>query len=113
MTPLKIAPLPGCTPGTVEKIDALNRKLGSFIHAPLNLKEVLRMEPFAADTEVVRAVAATLDNYAILPTSPEERERQRTCRRTTTSWDSGIAWRFSPFRQSRRPCGICSCWRAY
>ena len=78
MTPLKIAPLPGCTPGTVEKIDALNRKLGSFIHAPLNLKEVLRMEPFAADTEVVRAVAATLDNYAILPTSPEERERQRT-----------------------------------
>ena len=36
------------------------------------------MEPFAADTEVVRAVAATLDNYAILPTSPEERERQRT-----------------------------------
>lgn len=78
MTPLKITPLPGCTPGTVEKIDALNRKLGSFIHAPLNLKEVLRMEPFAADTEVVRAVAATLDNYAILPTSPEERERQRT-----------------------------------
>ena len=78
MTPLKIAPLPGCTPGTVEKIDALNRKLGSFIHAPLNLKEVLRMEPFAADAEVVRAVAATLDNYAILPTSPEERERQRT-----------------------------------
>lgn len=59
------------------KIDALNRKLGSFIHAPLNLKEVLRMEPFAADAEVVRAVAATLDNYAILPTSPEERERQR------------------------------------
>ena len=48
MTPLKIAPLPGCTPGTAEKIDALNRKLGSFIHAPLNLKEVLRMEPFAA-----------------------------------------------------------------
>lgn len=78
MTPLKIAPLPGCTPGTVEKIDALNRKLGSFIHAPLNLKEVLRMEPFAADAEVVRAVAATLDNYAILPTSPTERERQRT-----------------------------------
>ena len=78
MTPLKIAPLPGCTPGTVEKIDALNRKLGSFIHAPLNLKEVLRMEPFAADAEVVRAVAATLDNYAIIPTSPTERERQRT-----------------------------------
>jgi len=78
MTPLKIAPLPGCTPGTAEKIDALNRKLGSFIHAPLNLKEVLRMEPFAADAEVVRVVAATLDNYAILPTSPEERERQRT-----------------------------------
>ena len=78
MTPLKIAPLPGCTPGTAEKIDALNRKLGSFIHAPLNLKEVLRMEPFAADTEVVHAVTATLDNYAILPTSPEERELQRT-----------------------------------
>ena len=36
------------------------------------------MEPFAADTEVVRAAAATLDNYAILPTSPEERERQYT-----------------------------------
>ena len=78
MTPLKIAPLPGCTPGTAEKIDALNRKLGSFIHAPLNLKEILRMEPFAADGEVVRAVAASLDDYAILPTSPEERERQRT-----------------------------------
>ena len=74
MTPLKITPLPGCTPGTAEKIDALNHKLGSFIHAPLNLKEILRMEPFAADTEV--------------------------------------AWRFSPFRQSRRLCGICSCWRA-
>ena len=56
MTPLKITPLPGCTPGTAEKIDALNHKLGSFIHAPLNLKEILRMEPFAADTEVVRAV---------------------------------------------------------
>ena len=54
MTPLKIAPLPGCTPGTAEKIDALNRKLGSFIHAPLNLKEILRMEPFAADGEVAR-----------------------------------------------------------
>ena len=66
MTPLKITPLPGCTPGTAEKIDALNRKLGSFIHAPLNLKEVLRMEPFAADAEVVRAVAVSLDNYAIL-----------------------------------------------
>ena len=78
MTPLKITPLPGCTPGTAEKIDALNRKLGSFIHAPLNLKEVLRMEPFAADAEVVRAVAATLDDYTILPTSPEERECQRT-----------------------------------
>lgn len=78
MTPLKIAPLPGCTPGTAEKIDALNRKLGSFIHAPLNLKEVLRMEPFAADAEVVRAVAAALDDYAILPTSPAERERQYT-----------------------------------
>ena len=78
MTPLKITPLPGCTPGTAEKIDALNRKLGSFIHAPLNLKEVLRMEPFAADAEVVRAVAVSLDNYAILPTSTEECERQRT-----------------------------------
>ena len=78
MTPLKITPLPGCTPGTAEKIDTLNRKLGSFIHAPLNLKEVLRMEPFAADAEVVRAVTATLDDYAILPISPEERECQRT-----------------------------------
>lgn len=78
MTPLKITPQPGCTPGTAEKIDALNRKLGSFIHAPFNLKEILRMEPFAADTEVVRAVAATLDNYAILPTSTEECERQYT-----------------------------------
>ena len=58
MTPLKITPLPGCTPGTAEKIDALNRKLGSFIHAPVNLKEVLRMEPFAADAEVVRALSA-------------------------------------------------------
>lgn len=115
MIPLKITPLPGCTPGTVEKIDALNRKLGLFIHAPLNLKEVLRMEPFAADAEVVRAVAATLDNYAIIPTSPTERERQRrrAFRRITTSWGSGTARRFSPFRQSRRPCVICSCWRAY
>ena len=85
MTPLKIAPLPGCTPGTAEKIDALNRKLGSFIHAPLNLKEILRMEPFAADGEVVRAVAASLDDYAILPTSPEERERQRTTPVSTRS----------------------------
>ena len=110
MTPLKITPLPGCTPGTAEKIDALNRKLGSFIHAPLNLKEVLRMEPFAADAEVVRAVAVSLDNYAILPTSTEECERQRT---TGLPWGSGTAWRFSPFRQSRRPCVICSCWRAY
>ena len=78
MTPLHIQPLPDSTPDAVQKIDALNRKLGSFIHAPLNLKEVLRMEPFAADAEVVRAVAATLDNYAIIPTSPTERERQRT-----------------------------------
>ena len=36
------------------------------------------MEPFAADAEVVRAVAVSLDNYAILPTSTEECERQRT-----------------------------------
>ena len=78
MTPLHIRPLPDSNPDVVQKIDALNRKLGSFIHAPLNLKEVLRMEPFAADAEVVRAVAATLDDYTILPTSPEERERQRT-----------------------------------
>ena len=78
MAPLKITLLPECTPGTAEKIDSLNRKLGSFIHAPLNLKEVLRMEPFAADAEVVRAVAASLDNYAILPISTEEREYQRT-----------------------------------
>ena len=69
MTPLKIAPLPGCTPGTAEKIDALNRKLGSFIHAPLNLKEVLRMEPFAADTR---------------PRSANSNARQG-CRRITTS----------------------------
>ena len=75
MIPLHIQPLPDTTPDAVQKIDALNRKLGSFLHAPLNLKEVLRMEPFAADAEVVRAVAATLDDYAILPTSPEERER--------------------------------------
>ena len=68
MTPLKITPLPGCTPGTAEKIDALNR----------NLTEILRMEPFAADTEVVRAVTATLDNYAILPTSTEVCEHQYT-----------------------------------
>ena len=34
------------------------------------------MEPFRCRrAEVVRAVAATLDDYAILPTSPEERER--------------------------------------
>ena len=78
MTPLHIQPLPDSTPDAVQKIDALNRKLGSFIHAPLNLKEVLRMEPFAADAEVVRAVAASLDNYAILPTSSAEREHQRT-----------------------------------
>ena len=39
MTPLHIQPLPDSTPDTVQKIDALNRKLGSFIHAPLNLKE--------------------------------------------------------------------------
>ena len=78
MTPLHIQPLPDSTPDAVQKIDALNRKLGSFIHAPLNLKEVLRMEPFAADAEVVRAVAATLDDYAILPTSSAEREHQRT-----------------------------------
>lgn len=78
MTPLHIQPLPDSTPDAVQKIDALNRKLGSFIHAPLNLKEVLRMEPFAADTEVARAVAATLDDYSIIPTSPEERERQHT-----------------------------------
>lgn len=76
MTPLHIQPLPDSTPDTVQKIDALNRKLGSFIHAPLNLKEVLRMEPFAADAEVARAVAATLDDYSIIPTSPEEREGQ-------------------------------------
>ena len=68
MIPLHIQPLPDTTPDAVQKIDALNRKLGSFLHAPLNLKEVLRMEPFAADAEVVRAVAATLDDYAILPT---------------------------------------------
>ena len=43
MTPLHIQPLPDSTPDAVQKIDALNRKLGSFIHAPLNLKEVLRM----------------------------------------------------------------------
>ena len=78
MTPLHIQPLPDSTPDVVQKIDALNRKLGSFIHAPLNLKEVLRMEPFAADAEVARAVAATLDDYSIIPTSPEERERQHT-----------------------------------
>lgn len=78
MTPLHIQPLPDSTPDAVQKIDALNRKLGSFIHAPLNLKEVLRMEPFAADAEVARAVAATLDDYSIIPTSPEERERQHT-----------------------------------
>ena len=36
---------------------------------------------------------------------------RRAFRRITTSWGSGIAWRFSPFRQSRRPCVICSCWR--
>ena len=78
MTSLHIQPLPDSTPDVVQKIDTLNRKLGSFLHAPLNLKEVLRMEPFAADGEVVRAVAATLDDYAILPTSPAECERQRT-----------------------------------
>ncbi|HIW65662.1 MAG TPA: hypothetical protein H9879_05470 [Candidatus Alistipes intestinipullorum] len=78
MTPLHIRPLPDSTPDVIQKIDALNHKLGSFIHAPLNLKEVLRMEPFAADAEVVQAVAATLDDYAILPTSPTERECQRT-----------------------------------
>lgn len=78
MKPLLIRPLPDSAPDVVQKIDALNRKLGSFIHAPLNLKEVLRMEPFASDGEVVRAVAATLDSYAILPTSPEKRERQHT-----------------------------------
>ena len=78
MTPLKIAPAARMHSRDGRKIDALNRKLGSFIHAPLNLKEILRMEPFAADGEVVRAVAASLDDYAILPTSPEERERQRT-----------------------------------
>lgn len=78
MTPLHIQPLPDSTPDAVQKIDALNRKLGSFIHAPLNLKEVLRMEPFAADPEVARTVAATLDDYSIIPTSPEERERQHT-----------------------------------
>lgn len=78
MNPLQIRPLTGTTSDVAEKIDALNSKPGSFIHAPLNLKEVLRMEPFTADAEVMRAVAATLDNYTILPTPPKERECQRT-----------------------------------
>ena len=85
MNPLQIHPLPDSTPDVVQKIDALNRKLGSFIHAPLNLKEVLRMEPFAADGEVVRAVAASLDNYAILPPRPRSANARRAFRRTTTS----------------------------
>ena len=49
MTPLHIQPLPDSTPDAVQKIDALNRKLVSFIHAPLNPMVLLRMEPFAAD----------------------------------------------------------------
>ncbi len=52
MKPLLIRPLPDSAPDVVQKIDALNRKLGSFIHAPLNLKEVLR--PFGDDWVLIK-----------------------------------------------------------
>lgn len=74
MIPLHILPLPGSVPDVVQKIDVLNRKLGSFVHTPTNLKEVLRMEPFAANREVVCAVVASLTDYAFFSTEPEEIE---------------------------------------
>lgn len=52
MKSLRIRPLSDSTPDVVQKIDALNRKLGSFIHAPLNLKEELL--PFGDDWVLIK-----------------------------------------------------------
>ena len=56
-----------CTEELYSRIAQLNEKLNKYVHAPTNLKEIMRMQPFADDPGVVRAVLETLNGYDILP----------------------------------------------
>lgn len=74
MKNLHINPPFGCPAALSKKIGQLNNKLDLFGYAPTDAKAVQRMATFAADPQLVLAVVMALDEYTIIPTTPEELE---------------------------------------
>ncbi len=63
-----------CNVTLSDKINRLNSALDSYIHAPTDRKELLRMQPYVADGELIRIVADFLQGYPCLPSTAQELE---------------------------------------
>ena len=63
-----------CNVTLSDKINRLNSALDSYIHAPTNRKEILRMQPYATDGELIRIVADFLQGYPCIPFTAQELE---------------------------------------
>lgn len=61
-----------CNVTLSDKINRLNSALDSYIHAPANKKEILRMQPYASDRELIRIVADFLQSYPCIPFTVQE-----------------------------------------
>ena len=63
-----------CNVTLSDKINRFNSALNSYIHAPTNRKEILRMQPYVTDGELIRIVADVLQGYHCIPATVQELE---------------------------------------
>lgn len=71
---IRISTPTNCNVTLSDKINRLNSALDSYIHAPTNRKEILRMQPYATDGELIRIVADFLQGYPCIPFTAQELE---------------------------------------
>lgn len=68
-------PIPAnCNAILYDGINRFNSALDSYVHAPTNRKEILRMQPYATDEKLVRTVAGFLQGYCCIPSNAQELE---------------------------------------
>lgn len=68
-------PIPAnCNAILYDGINRFNSALDSYVHAPTNRKEILRMQPYATDEKLVRIVAGFLQGYCCIPSNAQELE---------------------------------------
>ena len=64
----------GCREDIKQRIGQLNKAIHSHVHAPTNRKDVLKMEPYSRDPEVIQAIIKAVKDHPCIPSTTEELE---------------------------------------